>query len=86
MKSTIPLHMLKKNTVGRISSIQCDESHKKRLYALGVHEDLSVRIIHEGPVGADPIAIELDGHTVAMRRRDAANIHVYLEETLDDAA
>ena len=81
MSNTLSLNELRKETAARITAIHCDDSLRQRFYALGIHEDLDVRVLHEGPINADPMAIDLDGHIVALRRADAATIQVTIAET-----
>ena len=76
MMNTLKLSDLPRATLARISAIQCDDALRHRFYALGVHEEMHVQILHEGPIKADPIAIDLEGHVVAIRRADAAFIQV----------
>jgi ferrous iron transport protein A len=47
-----------------------------RLLELGFVEGATVEILHEGPLGRDPIAVRLDGTTIALRRREAMAIFV----------
>jgi ferrous iron transport protein A len=35
-----------------------------------------VQILHEGPLGGDPIAVRVNGTTIALRRREAMAIMV----------
>ena len=85
MINTVKLSDLPKATSARISAIQCDDALRQRFYALGVHEEMDVQILHEGPINADPMAIDLDGHVVAIRRADAASIQVIPNNSTDNA-
>lgn len=78
--TSLPLHLLNKNEAGRIASIHADEAAKHRLHALGFLEGLHVRVLHEAPLGRDPIAVDLGGHVIALRRSDAATIMVEAAE------
>ena len=49
---------------------------ERRLIELGFVEGAHVRLLHEGPFGRDPIAVRVNGATVALRRREAMAIHV----------
>jgi ferrous iron transport protein A len=44
---------------------------ERRLLEMGFVEGARVQVLHEGPVGRDPIAVRVDDTTVALRRRDA---------------
>ncbi len=73
------LAMLPKNTPARIIEIRAPEEEKSRLLALGLMEGLELRVLHVGPFGGDPLAIEVEGHMLALRRADAT--HILLEES-----
>ncbi len=47
---------------------------ERRLIELGFVEGAEVTILHEGLFGRDPIAVRLNGATVALRRREAMAI------------
>jgi ferrous iron transport protein A len=49
---------------------------ERRLIELGFVEGALVAILHEGLFGRDPIAVRVNGATVALRRREAMAIHV----------
>ena len=49
---------------------------ERRLIELGFTEGARVEILHEGLFGRDPIAVRVDGATVAIRRREAMAIAV----------
>jgi ferrous iron transport protein A len=69
---------------GRIDIIHVDEDvHgrqaieiESRLIELGFVEGAEIKILHEGPIGRDPIAVRINGTTVALRRREAMAILV----------
>lgn len=52
------------------------EEMERRLIELGFVEGAQVRILHEGLFGRDPIAVRVNGTTVALRRREAMAIFV----------
>ena len=47
---------------------------ERRLIELGFVEGAEVRVLHEGLFGRDPIAVRVNGSTVALRRREAMSI------------
>ena len=49
---------------------------ERRLLEIGFVEGARVEILHEGPIGRDPIAVRLDDMRVALRRREADAIVV----------
>lgn len=69
---------------GRIDIIHVDEDvHgrqaieiESRLIELGFVEGAEIKILHEGPIGRDPIAVRINGTTIALRRREAMAILV----------
>ena len=79
-----PLGLAKKGFRGRISAIHPldgggslpPEELERRLIELGFVEGAPVEILHEGLIGRDPIAVRVDGATVALRRREAMSIVV----------
>ena len=44
---------------------------ERRLLELGFVEGAHVEILHEGPLGRDPIAVRVNDTTIALRRREA---------------
>lgn len=58
-----------------IDSLHGDDKLVKRLMALGYIEGTKVTLKTAAPLG-DPVIINLRGFDLAIRRRDAKNIHV----------
>jgi ferrous iron transport protein A len=52
---------------------------ERRLLEFGFVEGAAFEILHQGLLGADPIAVKLDDMRVALRRRDAADVWVRLD-------
>ena len=52
---------------------------ERRLLEFGFVEGATFEILHQGLIGADPIAVKLDDMRVALRRRDAADVWVRLD-------
>jgi len=80
----LPLGLARRGFRGRITSIEVgSEPHgltatelERRLLELGFVEDASVEVLHEGPLGHDPIAVRLNDTTIALRRREAMAVYV----------
>jgi ferrous iron transport protein A len=49
---------------------------ERRLIELGFVEGAKVLILHEGLFGRDPIAVRVNGATVALRRREAMAVQL----------
>ncbi len=49
---------------------------ERRLLEMGFVEGARIRVLHEGFIGKDPIAVQLDDMRVALRRREAADVMV----------
>jgi ferrous iron transport protein A len=79
---SIPLGEARRGFCGRIYAIQVDEAvHgrqaneiESRLIELGFVEGAEIKVLHEGPIGRDPIAVRINGTTIALRRREAMAI------------
>jgi ferrous iron transport protein A len=82
--SSMPLGQAGRGFCGRINTIHVAESvHglaapeiESRLLELGFVEGAEIRVLHEGPIGRDPIAVRINGTTIALRRREAMAILV----------
>lgn len=66
---------LELDQIARITSIQAAGTLSQRLLAMGFLPGTRVRLIQVAPFG-DPIAVELDGWRVSVRRSDASSIEV----------
>jgi len=49
---------------------------ERRLLEMGFVEGARVEVLHEGFLGRDPIAVQLDDMRIALRRREAADVMV----------
>src|SRR5262245_57037623 len=49
---------------------------ERRLLELGFVEGATIEILHEGPLGRDPIAVRINNTTIALRRHHAMAILV----------
>lgn len=81
---TTPLGLARRGFRGRVSAIMVQDDHlgvssteiERRLLEFGIVEGVLVQILHEGPIGRDPIAVRVNGTTIALRRREAMAIMV----------
>jgi len=80
----MPLGLAPRGFRGHIDAIAVSDDHsgvpaaeiERRLLELGFVEGAAVEILHEGPVGRDPIAVRVNDSTIALRRREAMAIMV----------
>jgi ferrous iron transport protein A len=80
----MPLGLANRGFCGRIHAIEVkDGAHglpahelERRLLELGFIEGAEITVLHEGPIGRDPMAVRLKDTTVALRRREAMAIVV----------
>jgi ferrous iron transport protein A len=86
----IPLGTTARGFCGQIYAISVAQGLKelpaseleRRLLELGFIEGADVAVLHEGPVGRDPLAVRVNGTTIALRRREAMAIFVIPSEQL----
>lgn len=53
---------------------------ERRLLEIGFVEGARFEVLHEGPLGRDPIAVRIDDTRIAVRRRDAMAVMVKPDE------
>ena len=56
------------------------EELERRLLEAGFLEGETVEILHHGPIGRDPIAVQVGDMVIALRRNEAEAIFVIMEE------
>ena len=49
---------------------------ERRLLEMGFVEGARIRLLHEGFIGRDPIAVQLDDMRIALRRREARGVWI----------
>ena len=69
---------LKKGQLGIILSV--DEAvFRRKLQEMGCVPGARIRMIMKAPLG-DPIAFDLEGYTLSMRKTEAAAINIQLQQ------
>lgn len=63
------------NRTGKIQKIIANSSIKRRLFDLGLIEDTAITPVFKNPFG-NPIAYEIRGTIIALRKEDICNIKV----------
>jgi len=80
VKKTLTLSELKKGVRARIISVNAATDELTRSFLeIGILEGSPIRVVHQAPFGGDPIAVEVRGALIALRRQEAAGIDVELE-------
>ena len=79
--NVMPLGSLRRGDQGVVAAIREGVSHVAedlltRILEMGFIEGASVVLMHEGPIGRDPIAVMIRDTMVALRRREADAILV----------
>ena len=69
------LNDLSMGETGKVRSVDGEGSISRRLMEMGVVPGVSVRVLKSAPFG-DPIEIRLLGYNLAVRRNEAAAIHI----------
>ena len=83
-RSRMPLGLAQRGYIGVIQHLSAGDAGsalsdielESRLIELGFVEGARVEVLHEGPVGRDPIAVRVNNTTIALRRREAMAVLV----------
>jgi ferrous iron transport protein A len=65
--------------VDRVDDIHTDDPIAQRLRDLGFVDGEPVRVVAQGPMGADPLLIQIGSTRFALRRSEAARVTVRAE-------
>lgn len=89
MSRILSLSQLPRGQKALISAIAPDRSEADihlRLHEMGFDEGIPIEVIHYGPFGGDPLAVNVDGTIIALRRSEADRIDVEVEGDAATAA
>ncbi len=78
----LSLDQLKPRLAGHVRGIEGDpatDSISRRLYELGFHTGATLQVLHRGPFGGNPLSVQIGSMVVALRKAEAARIHVTLD-------
>ena len=89
MTEIITLSRARRGQEGRIHAVEAIEDNpaeelERRLREFGLGEGARVTLIHEGPVGGDPVVLDVEGMRIALRRHEVRGLSLAL--TGSDAA
>ncbi|MBQ7609387.1 MAG: ferrous iron transport protein A [Desulfovibrionaceae bacterium] len=71
--TSIPLTSLKKGERGKILQVRSQGELGKRIRDIGIVPGIAVTVLGRAPLG-DPLALRVADTTVALRKREAAQI------------
>lgn len=72
----IPLSQMLPGQGGWIDNLTGEERLNQRLMEMGLLLDEKIEVLHQAPFGGDPIAIQVRGSVLALRRSEAQAILV----------
>ena len=76
---SMKLGQLRRGARARIVAVNAaSEEMTRRFLEIGILEGSPVRVVHQAPLGGDPIAVEVRGALIALRRHEASGIDVEL--------
>ena len=75
--SNSSLDKLDINKYAKISTLNCNGPLRRRLLDLGLVNGTNIKAILKSPMG-DPIAYEVRGTTIALRKEDSKHIQINL--------
>jgi ferrous iron transport protein A len=74
--SDVALADFPKRRKGVVTAVTADASLTHRLLDMGFVQGAEIMLLHEGPLGRDPLAVHVDNSLVAIRRSEAAHVRV----------
>ena len=82
MKTLLKLGDLKKGMDAKVISVNStSEELTRRILEMGILEGSSIRVVHLAPLGGDPIAVQVRGALIALRKQEAQAIAVELRSS-----
>ncbi|MBQ3145419.1 MAG: ferrous iron transport protein A [Clostridia bacterium] len=75
--TTTSLDKLEINKFAKISALNCNGDLRRRLLDLGLIHGTTIKAILKSPMG-NPIAYEVRGTTIALRKEDSKFISVWI--------
>jgi ferrous iron transport protein A len=88
MTDIIRLDRARRGQEGLVHSVEAIEDNpvdalelERRLLEFGLVEGARVGMIHEGPLGGDPVVLSVDGMRIALRRHEVRGLSLRLNGT-----
>lgn len=81
-EAIVNLGQMTAGDTGQVVGIEASapEALARRLLEFGVLEGEAIEVMHEAPFGRDPIAVQVRGTLVALRRHEARYVSVKLTQ------
>lgn len=86
MTEIIRLSQARRGQGGQIQSVEALEDNpvdrmelERRLLEFGLVEGARLSVIHEGPIGRDPVVVDVEGMRIALRRHEVRGLTLRLE-------
>lgn len=75
-KVEVPLSQMVPGQSGWIANFAGEDRLNQRLMEMGLLLDEKIEVLHQAPFGGDPIAIQVRGSVLALRRSEAQAVLV----------
>ncbi len=75
-----PLSEFHSGVKGIIQKLEPLDGLTKRLMEMGFLEGETLELLHEGPIGKDPMAVRVRGGMIALRRSEASRVWVEVQD------
>ena len=82
MAESIQLHLLRPGQQATITKVNGTTALRRRFVEMGIVKGETILIERHAPLG-DPVEYFIKGYHLALRREEAANIEVQLQEGLN---
>jgi len=73
------LRELQPGQKGKVTRISSTGSIRRRILDMGIIKSVRIEMERIAPLG-DPVEIKLKGYHLSLRKEEAANIHIEVEE------
>ena len=64
---------------GVVVRIEGSSTTRRRIMDMGIVRGAEIRVVRRAPLG-DPVEFEIRDYNLSLRRRDAENVYIELEE------
>ncbi|PIN84837.1 MAG: ferrous iron transport protein A [Candidatus Diapherotrites archaeon CG11_big_fil_rev_8_21_14_0_20_37_9] len=75
MGELFKLSELAKGSKGKIERIEGTIDFQRKIMEMGFIKGTEITLVRKAPLG-DPLQVQLEGHSIAIRKKDSRNIFV----------